>query len=287
MNVLAVWLAVVVPAQNTRPPEPLRAPFDADAAVRGRAAWATSTGLPAEFTNSAGIALVLVPPGQFTAGPNGSTRRVSLAKPFHVGTTEVTLGQYRKFKPGHTVAGSDPAFNAEDRPAAMVSWDDAVEFCRWLSDRPDERAAGRRYALPTDAQWEWAARAGTQSARFYAPDEPKAAADKLLPEYAAFNHTYTPNPKHETSDRGRQVVGKRKPNAWGLHDVYGNVWEWTADRRADAHTGETYQPVYRGGGWRSGGSHCTSAAHDPADPKTRNDHVGFRVVCVITPQKGK
>src|SRR5215218_7209593 len=102
MKLLAVWLAVVVPAQNTRPPEPLRAPFDADAAVRGRAAWIATTGLPAEVTNSVGMTLVLIPPGHFTAGPNGSTRRVSLAKPFHIGTTEVTLGQYRRFKPGHT-----------------------------------------------------------------------------------------------------------------------------------------------------------------------------------------
>src|SRR5258707_8357797 len=81
-------------------------------------------------------------------GPNGSKVRVTLSRPFHAGATEVTLGQYRKFKPGHTVEGADDEFNADDRPAAMVNWDDARAFCAWLSEQPEEKQAGRAYALP-------------------------------------------------------------------------------------------------------------------------------------------
>ncbi|MGL4552237.1 MAG: SUMF1/EgtB/PvdO family nonheme iron enzyme, partial [Gemmataceae bacterium] len=87
------------------------------------------------------------------------------------------------------------------------------------------------------------------------------------------------------AERGRQPVARLAPNAFGLHDTLGNVWEWCGDRRSDGATGEERQPVMRGGGWRSGGSHCTPAAHDPADPKTKADHVGFRVACTLAGAK--
>lgn len=251
-------------------PPLLTAPFDAGAAAKARADWA-ATGVPAEVENGIGMKLVLIPPGRFTMGPNGSTHRVTLSKPFHIGTTEVTLGQYRRFRPGHAVEGAAKEANEDDRPAAMVSWDDARAFCRWLSDRPAEKEAGRVYSLPTEARWEWAARAGGAG--------PKDDAERV--KAAWFNRTYTPNPKHETAERGRQAVAKLAPNAWGLYDTLGNVWEWCDDRRSDEATGEDRQPVMRGGSWRSGGFHCTPVAHDPADPKAKGDNIGFRVACVI------
>ena len=267
-------LGCVAPAADPPklPPAP-RFPFDADQAKRYRDDYAAAAGLPKDVTNSAGMKLTLVPPGTFDMGPNGSRYRVTLAKPFHVGVTEVTLGQYRKFRPGHKVDGAADEFNEDDRPAAMLTWDDARAFCAWLSEQDAEKQAGRRYALPTEAQWEWAARAGTGTARHF------GETDKDQPKYSWFNATYTPNPKAEADGRGRQPVGKLPANSWGLHDTLGNVWEWCGDRRADDATGETRDPAMRGGSWRSGAFHCTAVAHDPGPHGTKGDHIGFRVVC--------
>src|SRR4051794_35915708 len=152
---LLVLFAVVLPAEFVAAGPPLLSPpFDDKKAAELRRAWAKEFSLDAEFTNSIGMKFVLIPGGRFDMGPNGSKRRVTLTKPYHLGVTEVTLGQYRKYKAGHKVA------DADDRPAAMLSWDDAVAFCKWLSEQPKEKAAGRTYHLPTEAQWEWAARAG-------------------------------------------------------------------------------------------------------------------------------
>lgn len=259
---------------------PPRPPFDSEKAKTLQQDEAKKLGSDVQLTNSVGMKLALIPVGQFTMGPNGSTHRVTLSKPFYVGVTEVTLGQYRRFRKDHTIPGADNAFNADDRPAALVSWDDARAFCAWLSELPDEKQAGRVYALPTEAQWEWAARAGTTTTRHFGDT------DKGQAEHSWFNVTYTPNPKNESNGRGRQPVAKLKPNAWGLYDMLGNVWEWCGDRRSDAATGELRDPVMRGGSWRSGAFHCTSVAHDPGAPGLRGDHIGFRVV-FIPSQKGK
>lgn len=250
-------------------------PFAPERASVLREEWAKSLGLDGEFTNSLGMKLVLICGGQFEMGGNGSRRRVTLSRAFYIGTTEVTLGQYRKFKPGHQINGSPPEFNKDDLPAAMLSWNDAREFCAWLNEHPDEKKAGRVYSLPTEAQWEWAARAGTVTSRHFG-DTDKGQAD-----FSWYNVTATANPMHEEKGRGRQPVGKLKPNAWGLYDMLGNVWEWCEDRRGDEVTGETRDPVMRGGSWRSEPSHCTSAAHDPGDPDQKGDSIGFRIVCRI------
>jgi formylglycine-generating enzyme required for sulfatase activity len=260
------------------PPLP-RLPFDAERAAALRHEWAGAFGLPAGFTNSVGMKLMLVLGGRFDMGPNGSKHRVTLSKPYYLGVTEVTLGQYRRFRPGHKVEGAAPEFNADDRPPAMVSWEDARAYCAWLSDRPAEKAAGRVYTLPTEAQWEWAARAGTTTTRYF------GESDKGQADYAWFNVTYTPNPRHESEGRGRQPVAKLRPNAWGLYDMLGNVWEWCADRRGDEAAGETRDPVMRGGSWRSGAVHCTAVAHDPGAPGQRADNIGFRVCCRIVPAR--
>lgn len=249
-------------------------PFDAESAQRYRAEFSKARDLPESFQNSLGMKLALIPPGQFEMGPNGSRQRVTLSKSFYVGISEVTLAQFRAWKPEHRVEGSEDAFQEGDRPAAQLSWTDAQEFCAWLSARPEEKAAGRAYALPSEAQWEWAARAGHKEDL---PFEDK----KKHAEYAWFNHAYTQNPKHESGERGRRPVMQLKPNAWGLYDTLGNVWEWCADRREDPDRGERRDPVMRGGGWRSGGFHCTTVACDPGDPRLRGDHIGFRVSCTL------
>ncbi|MBY0233310.1 MAG: formylglycine-generating enzyme family protein [Gemmataceae bacterium] len=250
-------------------------PFDADRAARLRTEWAKAHKLEESFTNGTEMKLVLVPGGRFDLGPKGSKWRVALSKPYFLGATEVTLGQYRKWKPGHKVPGAEEEFNADDRPAAFVSWDDAAGYCKWLSDQPAEKKAGRVYRLPTEAQWEWAARAGTATTRHFGDT------DKGQERYCWFNQTYTPNPKHEGKGRGRQPAGKKPPNAWGLHDMLGNVWEWVADRREDEATGEKRDPAMRGGSWRSGAFHCTSEAFDPGAAGTMADNIGFRVACRV------
>lgn len=267
--VLLFAATYVTPAE----PELANLPFDEAKAQLIQRQCAATLDVPLEITNSAGIKLVLIPPGRFTMGPNGSTYRVTIRKPFYIGVTEVTLGEYRKYKADHRVDGAADEFNEDERPAAMVSWDDAREFCRWLSEQPEERRAKRTYSLPTEAQWEWAVRGGTATTRYFGDD------DRRQKEFSWFNDTYTPNPKHEVDGRGRRVVAKLGANAWGLHDMLGNVWEWCDDRRMDERTGESRDPVMRGGSWRSGAFHCTAVAHDPGHPSQKGDNIGLRVVC--------
>lgn len=268
---VALLLATAL-AQSASPDLP-RIPFDAAKAREIQSEWCKALGRPVEMTNSLGMKLAFIPGGRFEMGPNGSKYRVTLAQPFYMAATEVTLGQYRRFKPDHQIPGAEAEFNQDDRPAAFVSWNDARAFCTWLSEQPAEKAARRKYALPTEAQWEWAARAGAATTRYFGDTEKGQA------EYSWFNVTYTPNPKTESNGRGRQPVARLKPNAWGLYDMLGNVWEWCADRRSDESTGETRDPVMRGGSWRSGAFHCTCVAFDPGDVQLKGDHIGFRVAC--------
>lgn len=269
----AMLACLMLPLIAVPAPPSARFPFDADQAKKLQTDWAAHLGVPVEVTNSIGIKLVLIPPGTFELGPNGSKTRVTLSKPYYVGTTEVTLGQYRKWKPGHKIEGADPEFNDNDRPTAMVTWKEAGAFCEWLGQQKGE--AGRHYALPTSAQWEWAARAGTATTRHFGDTDKDQAA------FSWFNVTYTPNPKNETKGRGRQPVGKLKPNPWGLHDTLGNVWEWCADRPSYATAGETRDPIMRGGSWRSGAFHCTSVALDPGSPDQKGDNIGFRIILPV------
>jgi formylglycine-generating enzyme required for sulfatase activity len=266
-------MGLVLPASAGTPPALGRIPFDAPRARALQLESAKAANGAVAISNSLGMALVLIPGGRFEMGPNGSKYRVALSKPFYLGATEVTLGQYRHFRPGHRVDGAAEEFNQDNRPAAFVSWHDARAFCAWLSKQPQEEAAGRVYELPTEAQWEWAARAGTATSRYF------GETDKGQAEYSWFNASYTPNPKHESAGRGRQPVGRLKANAWGLHDMLGNVWEWCADRRLDEATGEVRDPSMRGGSWRSGAFHCTAVAHDPGLPEQKADNIGFRIAC--------
>lgn len=272
---IAIGLTAVTSLALLAQPSLPGLPFDAEKAAALRADWAKARQVPPEFANSIGMKFVLIPGGRFDMGPNGSKHRVTIAKPYHLGVTEVTMGQYRKFKPEHTVPGAEADFNKDDVPAALVSWKDARAFCAWLSAQPAEKEAGRVYVLPTEAQWEWAARAGTVTTRYFGDT------DKGQTDHSWFNSTYTPNPKTEAKGRGRQPVAKLKPNAWGLYDMLGNVWEWCEDRPADEASGETREPSMRGGSWRSGAFHCTAVAHDPGHADMKADNIGFRVLCRI------
>ena len=217
-------------------------------------------------TNSIGMKLKLIPAGKFTMGDGSEAHPVTLTMPFYLGIYAVTQEEYQR------VMGINPSkFKGARNPVENVSWDDAVEFCRKLSAMPEEKKAGRVYRLPTEAEWEYACRAGSETAYSFGNDEE-------LGEYAWYegNSAERPHP-----------VGQKKPNAWGLYDMHGNVWEWCNDRYGDYPKGAASDPtganegsdrVIRGGCWynkAAGG--CRSVRRDLYAPGNTYNSLGFRV----------
>jgi formylglycine-generating enzyme required for sulfatase activity len=224
------------------------------------------------FTNSVGMVLVPIPAGEFMMGeptlgePTIPGRLVTLTKPFHLVAFEVTQEQYEK------VMGKNPShFKGPNNPVEKVSWDDAVEFCRKLSELPEEKAAGHVYRLPTEAEWEYACRAGTTTTFSFGDDRSQ------LGEYAWFD---------ENSGRTTHPVGEKKLNAWGLYDMHGNVWEWCQDWHGGVYPSEPVTDPMgattgsvrecRGGYWGSGAQGCESGGRAQYPP-TKRFFLGFRV----------
>ncbi|UCF16180.1 MAG: SUMF1/EgtB/PvdO family nonheme iron enzyme, partial [Phycisphaerales bacterium] len=238
-------------------------------------------------TNSVGMKLVWIPPGEFMMGSkfspwevtrryNGSParyqnehpqRKVTLTRGFWMAESEVTQAQYR------AVMGGNPSDSRGDNlPVEMVSWHDAMEFCRKLSQRE-----GRTYTLPTEAQWEYAARAGTDTAYCFGDDASQ------LGEYAWYGSGIS----------GRHPVKTRKPNAFGLYDMHGNVWEWCLDWYRGSYEGLGHvdpigprsgqSRVARGGAWHVYAGPYRSALREGYNPDERNRYrdVGFRVVLLV------
>jgi formylglycine-generating enzyme required for sulfatase activity len=161
-------------------------------------------------------------------------------------------------------------------PVERVSWNKAVEFCRRLSDLPEEKAAGAVYRLPTEAEWEYACRAGTTTLFCFGNGATS------LQQYAWW--------RGNAGER-THPVGRLQPKAWGLFDVHGNVWEWCRDR----HNGQHYGPsraidpagpatgsrrVIRGGSWFNGAGQCRSASRYDDLPHIEFHNLGFRVLQV-------
>ena len=195
-------------------PVPPDWPLSPDMAKAHQQAWAAHLGLPVRVTNSLGMELSLIPPGQFVMGsppdeewhrPDEIQHRVTLTKPFCMGATEVTQGQWM------ALMDENPAFcEGDELPVDTVTWEQAAEFCRKLSEKE-----GVRYRLATEAQWEYAARAGTTT--------PFHTGDTIRPDQANYdgNRTYAGGPKgpfRETST----AAGHFAPNPWGIHDMHGN-----------------------------------------------------------------
>jgi formylglycine-generating enzyme required for sulfatase activity len=218
--------------------------------------------------NSVGMLLVPIPAGTFTMGEGNETPHpVTLTKPFELGVYEVTQQQYVQ------VMGSNPSeFKGPQNPVEKVSWNDAVEFCRKLSELPSEKSAGYVYRLPTEAEWEYACRAGTQTAYSFGNSESE------LGDYAWYD---------ENSGGKSHPVGSKKPNAWGLYDMHGNVYEWCQDWYGDYPSGSVTDPtgaasgsvrVFRGGSWFIYSDFCRSAYRDWYTPGLRYFDLGFRVL---------
>jgi formylglycine-generating enzyme required for sulfatase activity len=224
-----------------------------------------------EVTNSVGMRFIYCPPGTFLMGspPAEKDRRqdevphqVTLTKAFYLGQTTVTHAQWQ------AVMGKNPsAFKGpEDLPVEQVSWDDCQEFCRKLSAKD-----GKPYRLPTEAEWEYACRAGEKTAYFYG-DEPG-----LLGEFA----WYERNASNRT-----QSVATKGPNTWGLYDMHGNVWQWCQDWYGYYPNTAVTDPqgpktgkdrVFRGGAWGNDARGCRCAARYWGAPGGRRTQFGVRV----------
>ncbi len=221
------------------------------------------------LTNSIGMQMVLIPAGEFDMGDDSGdsderpVHRVRITRPFYLGTTEVTQAQYEQ------VMGENPGYFTGDprRPVEQASWDDAQEFCRRLSQKE-----GKEYRLPTEAEWEYACRAGTTTRFSFGDDEAR------LGDYAWYD---------DNSGNSTHPVGQKRPNPWGLYDMHGNVWEWCADRYAEDYYAESPPDdpvgpssglvrVLRGGSWNYGPNYARSADRSRYTPVLRFANDGFR-----------
>jgi serine/threonine protein kinase len=279
----------------------------AEAAADLQKRWAARLGVEMTTTNALGMTLALVPPGELNLAVNA---RVRITRPYWVGTTEITRGQFRQFvnarnyqsevekkkngmylykvpdaknpevllsrgKRDSKYSWLNPGYDGatDDHPVTMISWNDAVEFCRWLSERE-----GKTYRLPTRAEQQWAARAGETGG--YPTSRAERENHRSMEKYA---WTFM-----NSRDRP-QPVGRLLPNAWGLYDVLGNAdemgFDWAAQVLMEVPTG--LHPDYRGpsGGTHRvmyGGGYNNRATFDglyAKKPDEGTSEAGFRVVC--------
>lgn len=276
--------------------------FKADLEGASPVLLAGSLSSPADFTNSIAMRLVRIPAGKFTMGsPNGEVSRdddeiqhdVEITQAFYIGAFEVTQAQYE------AVMGKNPSYfcaagEGRDRVAGMdtrnfpvenVTWEDAVEFCRKLSARADERNAGRVYELPTEAEWEYACRARSTTVFHYG--------NSLSARQANIHGDGPYGGAAKEAFPGRPTkVGSYQPNAFGLYDMHGNVWECCADWYGHKYddnrptrdpkgpqTGEFR--ILRGGSWNCYALICRAADRCLYRPVPVMFDLGFRVVCRV------
>ncbi len=264
-------------------------------------------GAASTITNSLGMKLAQIPAGTFLMGsPRNEAERddkevrheVTLTKPFHLGAYEVTQPQYVEVMNGVRDGNNRSTFQGNDLPIENVEWRMAQAFCERLSARPEEIAAKRKYRLPTEAEWEYACRAGTATA-FH-------CGDSLSSDQANFNGNF-PAGGGETGKYLRQTApaGSYPPNAFGLYDMHGNVAEWCSDwydpeyylnspeedplgppfgvvsTKFTNNGNQNFFVVIRGGCWVDEGRACRSAYRYRAMPNTQYRLIGFRVACDV------
>jgi len=244
--------------------------------------------LTLDLGNNVTMKLALIPAGKFMMGtPDGEKNRppsespqheVTISSPVFMGVYEITQEQYEQ------IIGTNPSeFKGPKNPVETVSWDDAVEFCKKLSQK-----TGMTVRLPTEAEWEYACRAGSKT-RFSFGDK-----DEDLCKYGNYcDKSNTPGRPWQDKDHNdgfdkTAPVGSLKPNDWGLYDMHGNVWEWCSDwyaySYADAKSQDPQGPdsgtkrVMRGGSWFLRPWHCRSAHRGDFKPDASHGGLGFRVV---------
>jgi formylglycine-generating enzyme required for sulfatase activity len=242
-----------------------------------------NAGKPARWIEPVtGMELVEIPAGTFTMGspddePGRDARErqhtVTISRSFWMGAYEVTQAQWRR------VMGTNPSrFTSPDGslPVEQISWHDAHEFLERLTTR----SPGHTFRLPTEAEWEFACRAGTTSAYNVGPTLTRAEAN------------ITASPGTPVAARGQTMkVGSFRPNAWGLFDMHGNVWEWTEDDHCPYPQGSSTDPrgacgaplkVIRGGSWYFAADSARCALRYTHRPQDRGFSLGFRAVAMAT-----
>ncbi|WMW25234.1 formylglycine-generating enzyme family protein [Methanolobus sediminis] len=231
------------------------------------------------YMNSIGMELILIPPGDFEMGSDANesnwynnekpVHSVSIENPFYLGKFLVTQKQWIE------IMGSNPSkFTGESRPVDRVSWNDAQEFIKKFN----EKEGTEKYRLPSEAEWEYACRAGTTTRYSFGDDESE------LNEYC----------HHGNSDIGSHPVGQKKPNPFGLHDMHGNLWEWVQDVYFDNYEGAPADGnarentdissrvvrVLRGGSWQTSAVGCRSASRYffPQVVRRNSSRIGLRLL---------
>ena len=234
------------------------------------------------ISNTIGMKFNKIPAGTFMMGaPEGETDRrddeyqhkVTITKAFYIQTTEVTQGQWKAVMGTEPWKGKSYVKEGPDYAASYVSWDDAVAYCKKLSEKE-----GKTYRLPTEAEWEYACRAGTETRWSFGDDE------KDLGDHAWYDENAS-----AINEKYAQQVAQKKPNRFGLYDMHGNVWEWCHD----FYGGDNYnQPivkdpsgpaqgsarVLRGGSWRNDSRYARSAFRGRFVAYSRLNLNGFRLV---------
>jgi formylglycine-generating enzyme required for sulfatase activity len=242
------------------------------------------------WTNSIGMVFVPIAAGSFQMGSDANDSEaaanekpkhgVTISKPFLLGKFEVTQAQWEavmgsspftldRSNPFYNLPGMAARITKPDHPAT-VSWNDAQDFIKRLN----QKEGHARYRLPTEAEWEYAARAGTTTAYSFGDDA------KQLGRFAWFGEDFTSGGSHP--------VGRKPANPWGLHDIHGNAWEWVQDRYADGYGTSAPQVdpsgpstgsgrEVRGGSWHSTAGGWRSAFRKEYAPDYRGISIGFRV----------
>jgi formylglycine-generating enzyme required for sulfatase activity len=261
--------------------------------------------LGAEADAAPSLTMLWIPPGRFWMGSpeeeperrgNEGPQHLVQLQGFFLAQTPITQAQWREVASWKPAKGErawtqklDPNpshFKGDLRPVEQVSWEDAMEFCRRLSQR-----TGRRYTLPSEAQWEYACRAGTAT-----PFHFGATISTKLANYDG-SEVYGDGEKGEYRQQTMDVASF-PANPWGLHDMHGNVWEWCADHWHDNYEGAPEDGrawideeskenddkmnfgLLRGGSWSGHPAYCRSAYRDYDRPVYRFYNVGFRVCCL-------
>jgi formylglycine-generating enzyme required for sulfatase activity len=302
----------IVPEQDQAKPAPVKLagwPLNGeDAAKQQRAAgpWQKSV----DLGSGLGLDLVRIPAGKFVMGDTDgevderAQAVVGIPRDLWISTCEVSNEQFRRFKADHfsgyfmkrslDVNGPGILMDGDEQPAVRISWNEAVEFCRWLSEQ-----TGLRFRLPTEAEWEYACRAGGDSPLAYGPVDADFSKHANLAD-AAVARFYTVTggvivlqdiPADQRYDDGQiatAAVGSYEPNAWGIYDMHGNVAEWTlstydaypyrsGDGRNDVTIGG--QKVVRGGSFYDRAKRCRSSFRLSYPVWQKVHNVGFRVIC--------